>query len=116
MNILDVPYEIWEKIVFYDRTAFNVLTRAIPKLGRKTLDPAFQDYVIEKFKLYEDILDKRIIKINELHHSIYDKPALVFNNGTKKWFHCGLLHRDNKPAVVWSCGIEEWWTHGKKVW
>ena len=47
-------------------------------------------------------------------HSYSDKPALVYADGTQKWFKNGLCHRDDdKPAVVCLDGTQEWWQKGQ---
>ena len=35
-------------------------------------------------------------------------------DGTKRWFRNGLLHRDDGPAFISSCGGQEWWINGKR--
>lgn len=42
-------------------------------------------------------------------HSIFDKPAIVHNNGKQEWYDRGLLHRIGKPAIIYKDG-EEWYT------
>ena len=40
-------------------------------------------------------------------------PALIYKNGTKKWYKNGLLHRDDGPAIEWSDGDKSWYFEGK---
>lgn len=42
-----------------------------------------------------------------------DTPAIEYNDGTKKWYKEGLLHREgDKPAI--ECGIYKiWYKEGK---
>ena len=48
-------------------------------------------------------------------HRENDKPAVIWDNGTKYWFYNGRLHRENdKPAVITSKGKKEYWFHGKQ--
>ena len=37
-----------------------------------------------------------------------DGPAVVFKNGTKKWFINGKKHREDGPAIEWSNGNMVW--------
>lgn len=46
-----------------------------------------------------------------LHHPL--KPAVVYANGTKKWFQNGQLHRIGGPSIEYSNGGKEWHQHGK---
>ena len=39
-------------------------------------------------------------------------PAMVFSNGTKRWYQNGLLHRTDGHAIVWANGDQEWWLGG----
>jgi hypothetical protein len=40
-------------------------------------------------------------------------PAVVFEDGTKRWCSHGKLHRVNGPAVERADGSKEWYSHGK---
>lgn len=137
---MEIPYEIWEKIAFCDVYAFNILARAIPKLGRNTLCYDFQNIIIENFKLQPIFEHNRYYtKINGQLHSIYDrpsykwgtwirewnrngklhrngdKPAHIRGDGFKEWWQNGLRHRDNGPAITGCCEGDEWWKHGEKI-
>lgn len=116
-----LPYEIWEEIAFCEIPnalgIFNVLVRAIPKLGRKTLDFAFQDYVIERFKLYSfDKMNNRSLIMNGNLYSVYDRSSYIcYIDGDKReyWHKNGEIHRDfDKPAVIGRV-YKEWWRNGK---
>lgn len=110
---MDIPYEIWEKIAFYDVGTFNILARAIPKLGRKTLNPKFQNYIIETFNLYQlDDEGDLVVKVNGKLHSIYDRPAIIWSNG-RSWCKDGIVHRDNGPAIIYANG-HKWWQNGSQ--
>lgn len=103
MEILDVskiPYEIWEKIAFHNVNVFNILGRTIPKLGRKTIyDTKFQNHIISSFKLYTfDVLGNICSIINGKPHSIYNKPAVIWTDGTREWWQNGkLIKKENQP-------------------
>ena len=37
----------------------------------------------------------------------------VHNNGTKKWYLNGELHREDGPAVEWADGDKQWYLNDK---
>ena len=39
-------------------------------------------------------------------------PAILYNDGTEKWYQFGEYHRDNGPAVIWPDGTQYWYKHG----
>lgn len=41
-----------------------------------------------------------------------DGPAVIYSNGTKRWYIDGLLHRIDGPAVEWATGQKQWFIHG----
>ncbi len=47
----------------------------------------------------------------EILHRDEDKPAVIYPTGKQEWWQNGKLsrHEDNGPAVIWSDGAEEWW-------
>jgi hypothetical protein len=50
---------------------------------------------------------------NELH-SFNDQPAIIYANGTMKWYQHGKYHRDNDlPATIYSDGGKMWYQHGE---
>jgi len=49
----------------------------------------------------------------DLHRT--DGPAIVYLNGTKKWFINGVMHRETGPAVERHSGEKEWWINGKLI-
>lgn len=50
-----------------------------------------------------------------LLHSWNDQPSYSQEDGSRFW-HCdGVLHRDGGPAIIWSDGSSEWWTHGTRI-
>ena len=38
----------------------------------------------------------------------------IQDDGTKKWYLNGKLHREDGPAVEWADGTKEWYLNGKK--
>ena len=34
--------------------------------------------------------------------------------GTKRWYHNGLRHREDGPAVEHLDGYQEWWVNGER--
>ena len=49
---------------------------------------------------------------DQLHRT--DGPAVIYADGSKKWFLDGKLHRINGPAVEFSDGRELWYINGKR--
>lgn len=41
-----------------------------------------------------------------------DGPAVVTEEGDQLWYRHGLLHRDQKPAIIRISGHKEWYQHG----
>ena len=39
----------------------------------------------------------------------------VDNNGNKRWYSNGKLHREDGPAIECADGDKEWWINGKHV-
>lgn len=46
---------------------------------------------------------------DQLHRA--DGPALEYEDGTKIWYHHGMIHREDGPAYT-APGIEIWYNHG----
>jgi hypothetical protein len=47
-------------------------------------------------------------------HSFNDQPAIIYANGTMKWYQHGNLHRDKDlPAVIYSNGRKVWYQNGE---
>ena len=45
-----------------------------------------------------------------------DGPAVEYTNGSKKWCKNGKLHRINGPAVEWANGGgKSWWLNGERI-
>lgn len=54
--------------------------------------------------------------IGGILHRDNDLPAIVYPNGSAKWFKEHKLHRDNdQPAIVFEDGSQFWFTDGKKT-
>jgi len=59
------------------------------------------------------------IQDGKVKDSVNDKPAIVFNDGTRMWYKNNSLHRDTKdndfllPAVVKTNGDRSWYRNGK---
>lgn len=52
---------------------------------------------------------------NQVHR--LDGPAIIYPNGTKRWYQNGLLHRLDGPAVEYFSGTDghhtKWWIRGE---
>ena len=48
----------------------------------------------------------------QLHRE--EGPAIVYNDGTEKWYQNGKLHREDGPAVTYKNGTKIWFKHGKR--
>jgi predicted lipoprotein with Yx(FWY)xxD motif len=44
-----------------------------------------------------------------------DGPALELPDGTRRWYRNGQLHREDGPAVERHDGTREWWVDGKRI-
>ena len=42
-----------------------------------------------------------------------DGPAIIYENGTKKWYVNDLRHREGSPAIEWADGDRMWFDHDK---
>ncbi len=50
-----------------------------------------------------------------LPHRDNDQPAVIYVNGTRRWYQHGRLHRnDDLPAEIWDDGTQNWYQHGYK--
>lgn len=43
-----------------------------------------------------------------------DGPSVIMPNGTKKWYHHGVLHRIDGPALEFANGSKHWYQNGKR--
>ena len=41
-------------------------------------------------------------------------PAIVYKDGTEKWYQNGVLHREEGPAIIYSNGTKIWFKQGKR--
>ena len=48
---------------------------------------------------------------DSLLHRI-DGPAIIYTDGTKQWYSHGKLHRIDGPAITYADGDGEWWVNG----
>ena len=48
----------------------------------------------------------------QLHRE--EGPAIVYNDGTEKWYQNGKLHREDGPAVTYKNGTKIWFKHGRR--
>jgi len=56
---------------------------------------------------YQNIEIYRIVSSGNIHRE--DGPAMIFPNGTKKWYQHNKFHRENGPAIEWSDGDRYWY-------
>ena len=43
-----------------------------------------------------------------------DGPAIVYKDGTEKWYQNGILHREEGPAIIYRNGTKIWFKQGKR--
>ena len=43
-----------------------------------------------------------------------DGPAVIFENGTKKWYRNGRLHREDGPAIEYAHGEVVYYLNGRQ--
>lgn len=54
--------------------------------------------------------------IGGILHRDNDLPAIVYPDGSAKWYNENKLHRDNdRPAIVFQNGTQFWFTNGMKT-
>jgi len=65
----------------------------------------------------EDSKSERYVKMVQGQYRLHreDGPAVLYPNGTKKWYQEGNLHREDGPAVEYCDGRTEWWVNGKQA-
>jgi hypothetical protein len=51
-------------------------------------------------------------ELNDLFHRT-DGPAIIYTDGTKKWYKNGFLHRIDGPAVEYADGGEIWYADNR---
>ena len=42
-----------------------------------------------------------------------DKPAIIYNSGSKIWYQNGKRHREDGPAIEWYNGFKSWCLNGE---
>jgi hypothetical protein len=68
----------------------------------------------ELFTKVEIVDDRKCIRIFGNLNSIEDKPAIIFANGTKRWYINDNHHRENdQPAIIRATGEKHWFINGK---
>ena len=99
-----------------DAKTVNLIVRAVPLLGRKSLrrDPWYKGLIMKPF--VEITIEQNVATcwfINgRLHRE--DGPALdAFGN--KAWYKHGKRHREDGPAIETALGIKLWYINGKEV-
>jgi len=53
-------------------------------------------------------------KAMNIYHRV-DGPAMVWYDGTERWFQNGRAHRMDGPATVWPSGGTDWWINGERI-
>jgi hypothetical protein len=56
---------------------------------------------------------KKFYEKGKLHR--VDGPAIELADGTTLWFLNGKLHREDGAAIEWAGGAKEWWIDDKEV-
>ena len=64
----------------------------------------------QSFKI--DMFGNKIYKDEKGRFHREDGPAIIYKDGTKKWYKHGLLHREDGPAVIYSNGFKKWYLDG----
>jgi len=62
-------------------------------------------------KVFDDGTKKWYLN-GKLHRE--DGPAIEYASGTKEWWLNGNLHREDGPAIEWANGVKEWYVNGKE--
>jgi len=57
--------------------------------------------------------EKRWYKNGKLHRD--DGPATECSNGSKYWYQNGEFHRDDGPAIEYTNGNKSWYKNGLKL-
>jgi hypothetical protein len=117
----ELPLDVVLLIAEYSPTTWWCLVRADPQLGRYTdrnIPCSLQDKFTSRKVDYVTMssgLCRRVSYClpNGLPHRGNNLPAVVYENGLKKWYVNGLLHRYESPAVFHRGHIEKWYNCGK---
>jgi hypothetical protein len=64
----------------------------------------------------EEVIDGNYYcrRLSDQQYHRLDGPAVVYQDGTEKWYREGKLHRDQGPAIIKANGDREWWIDGKR--
>ena len=57
--------------------------------------------------------DKKWYLNGKLHRE--DGPAIEWAGGSKYWYLNDKLHREDGPAIEWAGGRRSWWLNGKRL-
>ena len=99
--IASFDIDVWIRLSYID-DEFKKFSYGI---GRKLFIDLFTIISINKSGTTCQIFNKL--------HSFDDKPAIIYPNGEKRWFHNGKCHRDNdKPAIISPNGEKRWYQYG----
>ncbi len=56
---------------------------------------------------------QRWYKNGKIHRE--DGPAKIYSNGAQVWYKNGELHRKDGPAIFYDDGRKEWWENDKFI-
>jgi hypothetical protein len=99
----------------------SVVTRSQSKMNKMDNSPSFVDKNGNKYwqnnsnllAIEYDDGSKKWFENGKLHRD-NDLPAIEFANGEKRWYQHGELHRDNDlPAVESANGDKRWFKNGE---
>jgi len=70
-------------------------------------------YQLSTFQFFEST-KSWMIRENGLLHCKWG-PAVIYSDGTEKWYFMGRLHRTDGPAIIRPRGFNEHWCMGKRI-
>jgi hypothetical protein len=124
MNYYDLPFEIIQRIAQISPAVWWRLVQVDTRLAQINI-AQIQD--IFTIKVDDGFKIQYLLPNGQLHRN-NDLPAYIIGNNTVKiltyskvnqyvpiisiWYKYGVKHRDSKPAVIYGCGIVEYWVHG----
>jgi len=87
---------------------------------RYIICPKCNQYTPYNFNLPEPYNDENDYKLegkdkvwrnkNGLYHRDYDKPAIIYADGSQHWYQNDKRHRDNdQPAIIYADGTQVWY-------
>ena len=84
---------------------FDELKKLVDNKSNIIIEPKYEVGILGNKFLYND---------KGQTHSVNDLPAVIWVNGTKKWFKEDKRHRDNDlPAVIEADGTKYWYKEDK---